>query len=82
VIAAGHVSGTVSAAGTSTKRPNRTANPEHLKLLQQGIDVWNEWRAKEPSIVPDLSEAKLRGADLSEGPDEGRDGYAKVLFWP
>jgi hypothetical protein len=41
------------------------ANPQHLKLLQQGVDVWNAWRAKEPSIVPDLSEANLGGADLS-----------------
>ena len=37
------------------------ANPEHLALLQQGVDVWNAWRAKEPSVRPDLI-----GADLSE----------------
>jgi Pentapeptide repeats (8 copies) len=40
------------------------ANAEHLKILQQGVDAWNAWTAKEPSIVPDLSEADLRGADL------------------
>ena len=40
------------------------ANPEHLKLLQQGVDVWNAWRAKEPAIVPDLHGADLQGADL------------------
>jgi hypothetical protein len=37
------------------------ANPEHFKLLQQGVKVWNAWRKKEPSIVPDLT-----GVNLSE----------------
>ena len=41
------------------------ANPEHLALLQQGVDVWNAWRTKEPLIVVDLSVAKLSRAKLS-----------------
>ena len=46
------------------------ANPEHLELLQQGVDPWNAWRAKEHSVLPDLggadlSRTDLRGADLS-----------------
>ena len=40
------------------------ANPEHLKLLQQGVDVWNAWRKKEPSIVPDLTGANLSDVDF------------------
>jgi hypothetical protein len=40
------------------------ANPEHLELLRQGVDVWNAWRWKEGWIVPDLSEADLSGALL------------------
>jgi uncharacterized protein YjbI with pentapeptide repeats len=40
------------------------ANPEHLELLQQGVDVWNAWRVEKPSILPDLSGADLSGADL------------------
>ena len=32
------------------------ANAEHLELLRQGVDLWNEWRRKSPLIVPDLSE--------------------------
>jgi uncharacterized protein YjbI with pentapeptide repeats len=40
------------------------ADPEHLKLLQQGVDVWNAWRAKEPSVRPDLSRSDLSGANL------------------
>jgi Pentapeptide repeats (8 copies) len=41
------------------------ANPEHLELLKQGVDGWNAWREKEPSVTPNLSEADLRYADLS-----------------
>jgi hypothetical protein len=45
--------------------PKLMANPEHLELLRQGVEVWNAWRAKEPSIVPDLTKADLRRAKLS-----------------
>ena len=51
------------------------ANPEHLELLRQGVEVWNAWRAKEPSVRPDLNHATsarrtsaradLRDANLS-----------------
>jgi uncharacterized protein YjbI with pentapeptide repeats len=46
------------------------ANPEHLELLRQAVEAWNAWRAKEPSVRPDLSgadlvEANLSGANLS-----------------
>jgi hypothetical protein len=41
------------------------ANPEHLALLKQGVDVWNAWGAKEKSVRPDLREANLSDADLS-----------------
>jgi uncharacterized protein YjbI with pentapeptide repeats len=37
------------------------ANPEHLKILMQGVGVWNLWRKKQPGIKPDLSLAKLAG---------------------
>jgi uncharacterized protein YjbI with pentapeptide repeats len=41
------------------------ADPEHLDLLRQGVDVWNGWRAEKASIRPDLSGADLREANLS-----------------
>jgi hypothetical protein len=45
------------------------ANEEHLKILEQGVEVWNQWRKDNPEITPDLkwaevSFADLRGADL------------------
>jgi uncharacterized protein YjbI with pentapeptide repeats len=40
-------------------------NPDHLKILQQGVDAWNAWMKGNPDITPDLYEADLSGADLS-----------------
>jgi hypothetical protein len=36
------------------------ANEEHLKVIQQGIIIWNKWKKMHPEVRPDL-----RGADLS-----------------
>jgi len=35
------------------------ANQEHLDILKQGRDVWNEWRKEHPEIQPDLSDCNL-----------------------
>src|SRR6516162_1335607 len=39
-------------------------NDEHLMLLRRGAGAWNSWRA-ERGERPDLSQAGLRGLDLS-----------------
>ncbi|MDE5082293.1 MAG: pentapeptide repeat-containing protein [Trichodesmium sp. St18_bin1] len=41
------------------------ANREHLKILEQGIDIWNEWRKKNDDVIPDLSQSDLSKANLS-----------------
>ena len=41
------------------------ANPEHLEILNQGVEVWNKWREENPDVVPDLSGEDLRKTDLS-----------------
>ncbi len=41
------------------------ANQEHLKILRQGVEIWNRWREENPKTEPDLAEADLRAADLS-----------------
>lgn len=42
------------------------ANAEHLKILKQGIGVWNNWRKNNPDVKPDLSYANLDKANLNE----------------
>jgi uncharacterized protein YjbI with pentapeptide repeats len=40
------------------------ANDEHVALLRRGTAIWNEWRARNSSIAPDLSGANLNDANL------------------
>jgi uncharacterized protein YjbI with pentapeptide repeats len=42
------------------------ANSEHLEILKQGGDAWNNWRRNSRIIKPDLSGADLSGLDLIE----------------
>jgi len=46
------------------------ANLEHLSILRQGVETWNQWREINPHLIPDLYDADLRnyplqGANLS-----------------
>lgn len=41
------------------------AKKEHLKILKQGVAIWNMWRDDNPEIRPDLREANLSKANLS-----------------
>ena len=36
------------------------AGVEHLLLLRQGVEAWNQWRKKNPTVKPYLREAVLR----------------------
>ncbi len=40
-------------------------NPEHFRILRQGVDAWNRWRGENPEVGIDLFQAGLRGAELS-----------------
>jgi hypothetical protein len=47
------------------------ANPEHLAILREGVQAWNEWRTEHSGVNPhlsgaDLNLANLRKANLSE----------------
>lgn len=53
------------------------ANPEHLKILKQGVEVWNRWRKENPETSPDLSGADLTGAYLG-GADISGANLAKA----
>ncbi len=56
------------------------AKKEHLKMLKQGVDAWNAWRADLPLIGPDLEEADLEGADLEGADLNGADLGGAFLF--
>jgi uncharacterized protein YjbI with pentapeptide repeats len=58
------------------------ANSEHLELLRQGVEVWNAWRAREPSVRPafyraDLSEARLAGG-IPSGANQAQPDSANL----
>ncbi len=38
------------------------AHDKHLKILEQGVDVWNEWREKNPTTQADLSCKSFSGS--------------------
>jgi uncharacterized protein YjbI with pentapeptide repeats len=41
------------------------ANREYLKIIQQGVDAWNEWREKHPEAIPDLSNTNISNNNLN-----------------
>ncbi len=51
------------------------ANEKHLAILKQGIRTWNQWRDKHPDIRPDLSDANLGKANLSEA------NFSRTNLW-
>jgi|WetSurMetagenome_2_1015567.scaffolds.fasta_scaffold16152_3 hypothetical protein len=42
------------------------ADEEHLRILRQGVQTWNQWRKEHLNVGVDLSRAKLNGAHLGE----------------
>ena len=42
------------------------ANAEQLGILEQGVEIWNKWRNKNPSIDINLTRANLLDLDLRE----------------
>ena len=42
------------------------ANKEHLAILRQGVEAWEEWRAEYSGEDPDLSEANLSGTEFTD----------------
>lgn len=59
------------------------ANSEHLRILRQGVQSWNDWRKEDYGAMPDLlsadlsetnlREANLHGANLREADLHGAD---------
>ncbi len=49
------------------------ANEEQLKILKQGVEVWNEWREEHPDEKINLRGANLKGKNLSGADFHGAD---------
>jgi Pentapeptide repeats (8 copies) len=50
------------------------ADKEHLEILRQGVNVWNDWRKKNTGLLkPDLREADLRPVTLEGANLRGAD---------
>jgi hypothetical protein len=43
----------------------RMAEAEHLRILKEGVEVWNKWRKDTRFCHPDLSRAYLINSNLS-----------------
>jgi uncharacterized protein YjbI with pentapeptide repeats len=56
------------------------ANPEHLKILNQGVKEWNHWRDKNTAITPDLSEASLDSRELCDYLPETFFNFERLAF--
>jgi hypothetical protein len=40
------------------------ANKKHLRILEEGVEAWNEWRKEDPDIKHSLSKSNLTHMDL------------------
>ena len=49
------------------------ANLEQLEILRQGVDAWNEWREKNPTVWPGLIDADLNATNLKHANLRGAD---------
>lgn len=60
-------------------------NKDHLKILDQGVETWNNWRKSNPNVKPDLRLAKLinqnlKNANLSNSDLGGVDFTKSILY--
>ena len=51
------------------------ADQKQIKIIKRGVDIWNAWRMDNPSIIPDLTEADLRGLKLQKIDFDGNFVY-------
>lgn len=48
------------------EKGGKMANPEHLAILGQGVEVWNKWREENPNTEPDLSDMDFRDKNFEK----------------
>jgi hypothetical protein len=55
------------------------ANQEHLDILKQGVEVWNQWRKENQNINPNLSEANFSNVNLDRSALQNTDLKGAIL---
>ena len=45
---------------TDTAEVRTMANPEHVEILKEGVEAWNQWRKDNPGVRPDLRGAAVQ----------------------
>jgi uncharacterized protein YjbI with pentapeptide repeats len=55
------------------------ANPEHLEILKQGVEKWNQWRKENRGVEPDLFRVIFLRKDIS-GDFAGRRNLCGIDF--
>jgi hypothetical protein len=53
------------------------AKPEHVAILEEGVEAWNAWREEHLKVDPDLSEASLPDRFL-QGANLARSNLSKI----
>ena len=56
------------------------ANEEHLAILKQGVEAWNQWREENPDVLPELTDADLKFANLHVANLSGASLSGAYLF--
>ncbi|NEQ49552.1 MAG: pentapeptide repeat-containing protein [Leptolyngbya sp. SIO3F4] len=55
------------------------ADAEHVELLKQGVEKWNQWRTKNSQVIPNLRAANLRKVNLGNANLRGGSLHAADL---
>ena len=55
------------------------ADPEHIRILEQGVGVWNRWRQENPDIRPNPQES---GSSGKRPPNHEFQRYEPATYGP
>jgi len=58
------------------------ANEEHLKILKQGVEVWNKWREENPQEKPELQRVNLSNTCTGQTKLTDWEYYIKLKIIP
>jgi beta-lactamase regulating signal transducer with metallopeptidase domain len=69
-----------------TVQENFRGDPEQLNIIESGVGEWNQWRDRNPKVIPDLrgaflSEANLNSADFHDALLDNINLKEAVLDW-